>query len=207
MSKIKKIVTKPGYIYRLGSHLIGCGDATDTDFIDRLVGKIQIDMVYLDPPYNIRLDYNSGIGTRAKYGGLLTKDNKTEDDYRNFLKKAIENTLRKVKKDAHVFCYCDERYIGLLQQIYKQLGIDNKRVCLWIKNNQNVTSQVAFNKAYEACVYGTIGNPYLSDKLTNLTEVLNKEVETGNRMIDDIYDLFNIWLPQGLKFRTIFWRN
>ncbi len=196
LSKIKKVVTKPGYIYRLGSHLLGCGDATDTDFIDRLVGKIQIDMVYLDPPYNISLDYNNGIGTKGKYGGILTKDNKTEDEYRDFLKKAIENTLSKVKKDAHVFCYCDERYIGLLQQIYRQLAIDFKRVCLWIKNNQNVTSQVAFSKAYEACVYGTIGNPYLSDKLTNLTEVLNKEVETGNRMIDDIYDLFNIWLAR-----------
>ncbi len=196
LSKIKKIVTKPEHIYRLGSHLLGCGDATDTDFIDRLVGNSKIDMVYLDPPYNISLDYNTGIGTKGKYGGILTKDNKTEDEYRDFLKKAIENTLSKVKKDAHVFCYCDERYIGLLQQIYKQLAIDFKRVCLWIKNNQNVTSQVAFSKAYEACVYGTIGNPYLSDKLTNLTEVLNKEVETGNRMIDDIYDLFNIWLAR-----------
>ena len=198
LSKIKKIVTKHGHIYRIGSHILGSGDATDTDFIDRLVGSAQIDMVYLDPPYNISLDYNSGIGTKGKYGGQLTKDNKTEDEYRNFLKKSIENTLRKVKKDAHVFCYCDERYIGLLQQIYKQLGIDFKRVCLWIKNNQNTTPQVAFNKAYEACVYGTIGNPYLSDRLNNLTEVLNKEVETGNRMIDDIYDLFNIWLARRL---------
>ena len=198
LSKIKKIVTEHGHIYRIGSHILGSGDATDTDFIDRLVGSAQIDMVYLDPPYNISLDYNSGIGTKGKYGGQLTKDNKTEDEYRNFLKKSIENTLRKVKKDAHVFCYCDERYIGLLQQIYKQLGIDFKRVCLWIKNNQNTTPQVAFNKAYEACVYGTIGNPYLSDRLNNLTEVLNKEVETGNRMIDDIYDLFNIWLARRL---------
>lgn len=198
LSKIKEVKTKPGYIYRLGSHLLACGDATDTCFVDRLVGSAQIDMVYLDPPYNISLNYNSGIGTKAKYGGYLTKDNKTEDEYRNFLKKTIENTLRKVKKDAHAFCYCDERYIGLLQQIYRQLGIDFKRVCLWIKNNQNVTSQVAFNKAYEACVYGTIGNPYLSDGLKNLTEVLNKEVETGNRMIDDIYDLFNIFLARRL---------
>jgi len=66
-------------------------------------------------------------------------------------------SLRKVKKDAHIFCYCDESYIGLLQKIYSQLGINFERVCLWIKNNQNATPQVAFNKAYEPCVYGTIG--------------------------------------------------
>ncbi len=194
--KIKEVKTKPGDIYKLGSHILGCGDALDANFIDRLIGKPRIDMIYLDPPYNISLDYDKGIGSRAKYGGSLTKDNKTDSQYRDFLTSAISNALGKIKKDTHVFCYCDESYIGMLQDIYKSLGIDNKRVCLWIKNNQNTTPQVAFNKAYEACVYGTIGNPYLSDKLTNLTEVLNKEVETGNRMIDDIYDIFNIWLAR-----------
>ncbi len=48
---------------------------------------------------------------------------------------------------------------------------------LWIKNNQNLTPQVAFNKAYEACVYGVVGSPYLSKQVTNISEVLNKEVE------------------------------
>jgi DNA modification methylase len=152
----------------------------------------------MDPPYNICLDYNSGIGAKGKYGGHLTKDNKTWDQYRDFLASAIGNAVRKVKKDAHIFCYCDESYIGLLQQIYGQLGIVSKRVCLWIKNNQNLTPHVAFNKAYEPCVYGTIGNPYISDRLNNLTEILNKEVDTGNRALDDIYDLFNIWLVKRL---------
>jgi ParB-like chromosome segregation protein Spo0J len=32
LSKIKEIKTKPGQIYRLGQHILGCGDATDTAF-------------------------------------------------------------------------------------------------------------------------------------------------------------------------------
>ncbi|GAG64792.1 unnamed protein product, partial [marine sediment metagenome] len=198
LSKIKKVMTKPGYIYRLGRHLLGCGDATDNKFLDKITGQSQIDMVYMDPPYNISLNYNSGIGTKGKYGGLLTKDSKTLGEYRKFLESAIINALRKAKKDCHIFCYCDESYIGLLQEIYRNIGIDNRRVCLWIKNNQNLTPQVAFNKAYEACVYGTIGSPYLSKLLANISEVLNKEVDSGNRMLDDIYDIFNIWLAKRL---------
>lgn len=198
LAKIKEVKTKPGQIYKLGSHILGCGDATDTHFVEKLIGQRQIDMVYLDPPYNISLDYNSGIGGKGRYGGHLTKDNKSRNEYRDFLTKAIGNALLKIKKDAHIFCYCDEGYIGLLQQIYRELNIDSKRVCLWIKNNQNTTPQVAFNKAYEACVYGTVGNPYISDKLNNLTEVLNKEVGSGNRLQDDIYDIFNIWLAKRL---------
>ena len=195
LSKIKEIKTKPGDIYKLGSsNLLGCGDALDFKFLDRLIKGPSVDMVYMDPPFNIFLDYDKGIGGRAKYGGKLTKDNKTDTEYREFLVKAIENALRKTKSDAHIFTYCDESYIGLLQEIYKQLGIDNKRICLWIKNGMGLTPQIAFNKAYEACVYGVVGSPYLSKWVNNIHEVLNKEVSVGNRCLDDIYDIFNVWL-------------
>ena len=198
LKKIRTPKTKPGDIYRLGRHILGCGDATDIAFIDSLVGSSQIDMVYLDPPYNIGLNYDGGIGGKGNYGGKLTRDNKTRDEYRKFLENSISNALKKVKKDCHIFCYCDESYIGLLQDLYRGLGIDDKRVCLWIKNNQNITPKVAFNKAYEPCVYGTIGSPYLSNSLKNLSEVLNKEIDNGNRMLDDINDIFNIWLAKRL---------
>lgn len=198
LSKIKNIKTKPGYIYRLGNHTLGCGDALDVSFVKNLAGHTKIDMVHLDPPYNISLDYNCGIGTSGKYGAHLTKDNKSIENYRAFLTTSIKNSLSVAKENCHVFCYCDESYIGLLQDIYTSLGINNKRVCLWIKNNQNTTPKVAFNKAYEPCVYGTIGSPYLCQKFANLTEVLNKEVDTGNRLIDDIYDIFNIRLAKRL---------
>ena len=77
LKKIKKPKTKLGDIYRLGEHILGCGDATDDTFIDTLVGSSKIDMAYLDPPYNLFLDYNKGIGGEGSYGGTY-KDNKSE---------------------------------------------------------------------------------------------------------------------------------
>ncbi len=199
LEKIKEITTKPGDIYRLGDHILGCGDSTDKSFIDTLVGNSDIDMVYLDPPYNISLDYDKGIGGNGSYGGTYTKDNKTKKEYKKFLKDSISNALSHINKDCHIFCYCDESYIGLLQDIYEKLGITNRRICLWIKNNQNLTPQVAFNKVYEPCVYGTIGKPYLSNCLHNLSEVLNKEIGSGNDLLEDVYDMLNIWLVKRLS--------
>jgi len=69
---------------------------------------------------------------------------------------------------------------------------------LWIKNNMSPTPQTAFNKAYEPCVYATRGKPYLAQTIKNLSEIMNKEVGTGNRIMDDIADLFNIWLVKRL---------
>lgn len=189
--------TKLGDVYQLGSHRLICGDATNPEVLKKLVLENKASMLYCDPPYNISLDYSNGIGTNGKYGGK-TNDKKSEEEYKTFLKKTLGNALTSAFPDAHIFYWCDENYIGMVQEIYKELGITNKRVCLWIKNNQNVTPQTAFNKVYEPCVYGIRGNPYLSESVKNLNEVLNKEVGTGNRLIDDILDLFNIWLAKRL---------
>lgn len=197
LEKIKEPKTKLGDMYRLGSHRLICGDATNPEVVKKLVQDEKISMLYCDPPYNISLDYSNGIGTNGKYGGK-TNDRKSEEEYKTFLKKTLENGLAVILPNSHIFYWCDENYIGLIQEIYQELGITNKRVCLWIKNNQNVTPQTAFNKVYEPCVYGIRGNPYLSDSVRNLNEVLNKEVGTGNRLTDDILDLFNIWLAKRL---------
>lgn len=196
LEKIKTPKTKLGDLYQLGDHKLLCGDSTDTETVKKLVGKELVDMLYFDSPYNIGLDYNKGVGTNGKYGGKKTKDNKSDAEYKQFLSQVLKNGLEVAKPDCHVFSWCDETFIGLLQEIYQDLGIENKRVCLWIKNNANMTPQIAFNKVYEPCVYGVRGKPYLADKVTNINEVLNKEIGTGNRVPDDILDLLNIWLAK-----------
>ena len=197
IKKIKTPVTKPGDFFKLGNHYLLCNSSTEIANVERLCNGEKISVIYCDPPFNISLNYNTGIGTQGKYGGK-TNDNKSDEDYRGFLKKTIENAIAVSKPDFHCFYYCDESYIWLLQSLYRELGIDNKRVCLWIKNAQNPTPQVAFNKCYEAIVYGVRGTPYLSPGVTNLNEIFNRETTTVNRLPDDILDLFNIWLVKRL---------
>lgn len=198
VSRIKTPKTKPGNLIILGEHLLLCTDSTDSDAVSKLIGNHKINMLNYDPIYNIGLDYNKGVGTKGKYGGKVD-DRKSDPEYRKFLKTVLQNGLDHCFPDTHVFCWCDEKYIGFLQSLYSELGIDNKRVCLWIKNNSSPTPQVAFNKVFEACVYGTRGSPYLSPSVHNLNEVMNKEIGTGNRLTDDILDLFNIWLVKRLS--------
>ena len=110
----------------------------------------------------------------------------------------MRNALSAAKPDAHAMFWCDERYVWLFQKLYRELGIDSKRLCIWLKNSMNPTPKLAFNKMTEFCVYGTIGSPWLNDKIKNLHEVQNKEVSTGNRLTDDILDLLNIWMVKRI---------
>jgi len=197
LAKIKTPKTKVGDAYQLGNHFLICGDSRNFETVRKIVGIRNVSMLYFDPPYNISLDYDKGIGGKKNYGGNVD-DNKSDEEYKAFLKKTIDNGLEMSHAFTHVFVWCDQKYIGLLQEIYKELHIENKRVCLWIKNGANPTPGVAFNKCYEPCVYGVRGKPYLSDKALNLTEILNKEIGNGNKAIDDMLDLLDIWLVKRI---------
>lgn len=193
LKRIKVPVARLGDMFQLGSHRIICGDSQDPKIIKRLVGKERINLLSCDPVYNLGYDYS---GKNNKYGAEV-KDNRSDEEYRAFLKKSIQNGLAVCQDDVHCFYFCDQKYIGMLQSLFSELGIENKRVALWIKNNQSPTPQVAFSKCYEPCVYGVKGSPYLSP-VNNLNEILNREVGTGNRTIDDILDLLDIWLAKRM---------
>ena len=195
LKKIKNPSTKLGDIIHLGKHKILCGDSTNPDNLKRLLGNEKASMIYSDPVYNISIDYNGGIGGKQNYGGDVY-DTRSEQEYYDFLNKALEASLAVSHDDTHVFYWCDQVYIGYLQDIYRKQGIVNKRVVLWLKNNQNPVPSVAFNKVYEPCVYGVRGKPYLNSGLTTNNEVMNQELGTGNELFDKVND---IWTAKRLS--------
>lgn len=196
--KIKKPKTKPGDLIQLGPHRLYCADSTDPENLKKLFGEEKASMIYSDPPYNIKLDYSKGIGGKKNYGGNVY-DNRTYDEYKNFIKSTLVAALSVSDPHCHVFYWCDQTYIGMVQELYRELGIANKRVCLWVKNAQNPTPKVAFNKCYEPAVYGTLGKPYIAPSLQNLNEILNKEITTGNNLLEETMDELDIWLVKRLS--------
>jgi DNA modification methylase len=194
LKKIKDPITKLGDIIHLGNHKIICGDSTKQETLDKLLGNEKASIIYSDPVYNLNIRYDVGIGGEKSYGGNVN-DTRTFEEYKKFLKDSMECAMSVSKKDTHIFYWCDQIYIGVVQELYRVLGVNNKRVCLWLKNSQNPVPGVAFNKAYEPAVYGVRGKPYLAD-INNLNEVLNKGLTTGNNLFDEIND---IWMTKRLS--------
>lgn len=197
LKKITEPKTKLGDIIRLGKHKILCGDSTDPKNLARLLGDERASMIYSDPVYNISIDYDGGIGGNKDYGGNVN-DTRTYEEYKSFIMNSLSAALAISSPDTHVFYYCDQVYIGLIQEIYRTLGIANKRVCLWLKNSQNPVPKVYCNKAYEPAVYGTRGKPYLAESINNLNEVMNKEFGTGNELVAQVDDFIEIWTAKRL---------
>lgn len=197
IEKAKDTDIKSGDMFDLGRHKLLCSDATNPETVQKLMNGVKVDLVNIDLPYNISLRYDQNFTGKKKFGGT-TNDNKSDEEYEKFVKSIMQNALSVCKPDAHIMFWCDERYVWLFQKLYRELGIDSKRLCIWVKDNASPTPKIAFNKVTEFCVYGVIGKPWLNDKINNLNEIQNKEVTTGNRLTDDILDLFNIWLVKRL---------
>lgn len=188
---------KAGDMFQLGRHRLLCGSSLELSNVQKLMGDVKADMVNDDVPFNIGLSYDKGVGNKQNYGGTIN-DSKTDDEYKVFIKTIMQNALSVVKKDAHIMFWGDERYVWLLQTLYKELGVDSKRLLVWIKNNSSPTPTVAFNKVTEFCAYGTVGSPYLSKEVNDLNEIQNHDMTTGNNLFEEIMDQLNIWMVKRL---------
>lgn len=191
IKKAESTTIKTGDIYQLGRHRLVCGDSTNKDTVLKLMDGKKAHMVNDDVPFNIGLSYRSGVAGKKNgkdYGGT-TNDNKSDTEYKNFIQSLISNAKSVLHKDAHVLFWCDERFVWLLQTLYKELDINSKRLLIWIKNNASPTPQSAFNKVTEFIVYGTIGSPYINPEIHDLNEIQNKETTTGNNLLDEVSNL------------------
>jgi hypothetical protein len=107
----------------------------------------------------------------------------------------MKSALAVSADDVHVAFWADEAWVWVFQTLYIELGIKNRRLNIWLKNNASPVPTVAFNKCAEFCVYGTKGIPFLSPLYQNLNEVQNKELGTGNQLLEDVS---NIWATKRL---------
>jgi len=95
--------TKVGDIYQLGKHRLICGDCTDVAVIDRLMDGAKADMVFTDPPYNLRTEG----GCKGSVGKSLKKQGKDIEFIANFNPSDFLNVLPIVfngNMNAYIFC-------------------------------------------------------------------------------------------------------
>ncbi|MBU6321297.1 MAG: DNA modification methylase [Patescibacteria group bacterium] len=196
LKKAAETDIKPGDMFQLGRHRLGCIDSRDAAAVEKLIGTgNRVDLINIDFPYNVGVDYGRGLGGKQHYGGTIN-DRKTDAEYYQFLLDITRNALAAAKDDCHVFLWLDEKFLGMFERLFKECRVKQRRLCMWVKDSLNPVPKVAFNRAVELCWYGTRGSPYLSDSVLNLNEFLNKDIASGARVGDDIADLFQLWFAK-----------
>jgi DNA modification methylase len=132
--------TKPGDIWILGEHRVGCGDSRDGAFLRAIIGGgEQIDAAFLDPPYNVKISGNAvSKGTHREFA--MASGEMSEDEFRRFLSETLGAAAR-VSRDGAVHFICmDWRHMDDVSVVGRQVYGDLLNLCVWNKSNAGMGS-------------------------------------------------------------------
>jgi hypothetical protein len=97
--------TRPGDIWILGEHRVGCGDGRDAEFLQRIIGEgARVDAAFLDPPYNVRIGGHAvTAGSHREFA--MASGEMSEAQFRTFLADTLGAAAR-LSRDGAVHFVC-----------------------------------------------------------------------------------------------------
>ena len=140
MSGATAPVTRSGYIWLLGDHVIFCGSARDGVGLAALLNGQVADAVFTDPPYNVKIngnvrDASAGFAEFAEASGEMSRK-----DFTLFLRETIGNVNALVKPSGVIFACMDWRHVREMEKALRALKLELLNICVWVKSNPGMGS-------------------------------------------------------------------
>ncbi len=132
--------TKPGDIWELGQHRVGCGDGRDVEFLKSVIGEdTPVSAAFLDAPYNVRINGHANAKGRHREFAMASGE-MTEDEFQTFLSQTLGACAR-VSRDGAVHFICmDWRHMADVQAVGKDVYGALLNLCVWNKSNAGMGS-------------------------------------------------------------------
>ena len=197
---------KPGELWRIGGHVLLCGDSTDTDGIARLMaampevgGSASADLLLTDPPYNVDLGhYDSPSEAKQLHrrtDGLVVANDSWADDegFVEFLRSALTSAMGALRPGAAFYVWYASTQSANFLEAAKRAQMEVKQILVWAKNTFALGRQ-DYQWRHELCLYGWKGGAahYFTDsrkESTVLTDDRNPDSMSKAELVDFVYDL------------------
>lgn len=129
-------VTRMGDLWVLGHHKLICGDAQDSECFHRLVGNEQVDLLFTDPPYNVKIDGNvCGLGSVKHREFAFASGEMSEDEFTEFLRTTLGNASSIMRDGAIAYVCMDWRHMGEMLAAGTSAFTELKNLVVWNKTN------------------------------------------------------------------------
>jgi hypothetical protein len=145
-------ISIPGDLWILGDHRVYCGDATQMESIEKVMGGGLADMVFCDPPYGVA--YGSSAPTkRERARRRIVNDDSGDAEFGAFLRKACANLLS-VTKGAVYICMSSSE-LHTLQKAFTAAGGHRSTFVIWAKDRFTL-GRSDYQRQYEPILYGWV---------------------------------------------------
>lgn len=171
-------VTSPGDLWTIGSHRLLCGDATDPNSCDRLLGGDKAQAVCTDPPYNVKIEgHVSGLGRTTHREFAMASGEMSESEFKAFLRKVLLLAKEHAVDGSLHYIFMDWRHIRELMDAGESVYSELKNLCVWAKSNAGMgslyRSQHELVFVYKAGTAPHVNNVSLGKYGRNRTNVWN----------------------------------
>jgi DNA modification methylase len=134
-------VSQAGDVWQAGRHRVLCGDALDPHSYSRVMDGRRADVVFTDPPYNLRIEgHVSGNGRVHHREFAMASGEMSEAEFTTFLTRVCTQMVRHSRAGSLHFICMDWRHMGELLQAGKQTYSELKNLCVWVKDNGGMGS-------------------------------------------------------------------
>ena len=128
------ITSKVGDLWILGKHRLLCGDSTNENDVRRLMNGKLADMIFTDPPYNVKVSNISGINKEHKHSEfLMASGEMSVQEFIDFLSKIFKNLVSFSKNGSLHYVCMDWKHIYEILNAAKENYSDFKQLCIWNK--------------------------------------------------------------------------
>lgn len=128
-------VARRGDLFVLGKHRILCGDAREQADVQRLMADEHADMVFTDPPYNVKISNIVGRGDIEHPEFAMASGEMGEVEFRQFLSVTLSNAVSVSRDGAVHYAAMDWRQIEDLIAVGKGIYGAMLNLAVWVKGN------------------------------------------------------------------------
>ena len=133
-------VSRAGDVWCLGDHRILCCSARDTTAIAALFDGQVADVVFTDPPYNLKINGHvrsagAGFAEFAEASGDMPRE-----DFIVLLLDTLGNAAAVLNPGGVLYACIDWRHVGEMIEALETLGLETLNICVWVKTNPGMGS-------------------------------------------------------------------
>lgn len=148
-----------GDIFKVGNHIIACGDSLDREFVGKVIGTSKVRTVITDPPYGVAyVENKKGISKLGvKEEKAIANDHlQSEEEYEEFTRKYLGIVIPYLAEYNAVYIFNADPMFPSLRSGMKAAGFYYSQMIIWLKN-QPVMSRKDYLSMYELVAYGWFG--------------------------------------------------
>jgi DNA modification methylase len=146
-------ISKPGDLWKLGKHLLLCGDSTDPLSYERLLGENHADLIVTDPPWNVNYGAVEKGNAQGYKPRTIMNDHMDEDAWQDFVTGFVGQMAAFSKPGCPIYLVMSAQEWPVIDATLRAFNFHWSSTIIWAKDRL-VLSRKDYHTQYEPIWYG-----------------------------------------------------